>query len=148
MAFRFSLDAVLRLRRSLERQQELLLREANQQMIAIQLKIDHLDAQLSQQASQEDLQLASTLSAAELQFLRICRSVLQGQRGGLEKRLAATQAVRDSRMAAFRQVRQQREVLETLRQAQTLVYRQNEARQNQRQLDDLLLLRRAYIRRS
>jgi flagellar export protein FliJ len=148
MAFRFSLDAVLRLRRSLERQQELLLREANQQMIAIQLKIDHLDAQLSQQASQEDLQLASTLSAAELQFLRICRSVLQGQRGGLEKRLAATQAVRDSRMAAFRQVRQQREVLETLRQAQTLVYRQNEARQNRRQLDDLLLLRRAYIRRS
>jgi flagellar export protein FliJ len=148
MAFHFSLDAVLRLRRSLERQQELLLREANQQMIAIQLKIDHLDAQLSRQASQENLQLASTLSAAELQFLRVCRSVLQGQRGGLEKRLAAAQAVRDSRMATFRQARQQREVLETLRQAHSLVYRQNEARQSQRQLDDLILLRRAYLRRS
>jgi len=147
MAFQFSLDAVLRLRQSLERQQELLLHEANQQMAALQLRIDNLNAQLSQLATQENLQLASPVSAAELQFIQLCRSVLLGQRGGFEKRLAAAQVLRDSRLASFRQARQQREVLETLRQAQAQVYRQNEARQNQRHLDDLILLRRAYLRR-
>jgi flagellar export protein FliJ len=148
MAFQFSLDAILRLRKSLERQQELLLHEANQQMAALQARIANLNAHLSQHAAQEDLQLASTLSAAELQFIQLSRSVLLVQRSGLEKRLASTQAVRDSRMASFQQARQQREVLETLRQTQTQVYRQHEARQNQRRLDDLLLLRRAYLRRS
>jgi flagellar export protein FliJ len=148
MAFQFSLDAVLRLRQSLQRQQELLLREANQQLTALQVRIDDLNAQISQHATQENLKLASTLSAAELQFMQLCRSVLLGQRGGLEKRLATAQALRDSRMTSFRQARQQREVLETLCQTQAQVYGQSEARQNQRQLDDLLLLRRAYLRRS
>jgi flagellar export protein FliJ len=147
MAFQFSLEPVLRLRKSLERQQELLLREANRQMTALQLRIDNLNAQLSQHATLEALHLASTLSAAELQFMQLCRSVLLGQRGSLEKRLATAQAILDSRMISFRQAHQQREVLETLRQTQTQVYRQNEARQNQRQLDDLLLMRRAYLRR-
>ena len=148
MAFHFSLDAVLRLRQSLERQQEQLLREANQQVAAIQLKIENLDEQLSQQASRENSQLASTVSGAELQFMRLCRSIILGQRSGLERRLASAQAVRDGRMASFRQARQQREVMETLRQAQAQVYGQYQARKNQRQLDDLLLLRRSYLRRS
>jgi len=147
MAFQFSLDAVLRLRQSLERQQESLLREANQQMAALQLRIDDLNAQMSIDAEREARQLASALSAAELQFIRLCRSLLLSQRSGLEKRLAAAQAARDSRMASFRQARQQREVLETVRQTQAQVYRQNEDRQSQRHLDDLLLLRRAYLRR-
>jgi flagellar export protein FliJ len=147
MAFQFTLDAVLRLRLSMERQQELLLHEANQQVTALQLRIDNLNAQMTQDAAQENLQLTSALSAAELQFIGLCRSVLLGQRSGLERRLAAAQALRDSRMASFRQARQQREVLQTLRQTQAQVYHQNQARQNQRHLDDLLLLRRAYLRR-
>jgi flagellar export protein FliJ len=145
MAFHFFLDAVLRLRQSLERQQELLLREANQQMNAVQLRIDHLNTQLALYAAQETQQ--SILSGAELHFMGLCRSVLLGQRGSLEKRLATAQTIRNSRMTSFRQARQQREVLETLRHTQVQLYRQNEARQNQRQLDDLLLLRRAYLQR-
>jgi flagellar export protein FliJ len=147
MAFQFSLDAILHLRQSLERQHELLLREANQQVAAVQLRIDHLNAELSERTNQEAMQLESILSGAELQFMQLCRSVLIGQRKGLEKRLATAQAIRDSCMTSFRQARQQREVLETLRQTQAQAYRQNEARQSQRDLDDLLLLRRAYLRR-
>jgi flagellar export protein FliJ len=148
MAFHFSLDSVLRLRRSLERQQELSLREANQQVTALQLRIDSVNAQLLERTTQGNLQLASQSSGAELQFMQLCRSTLLAQRSNLGKRLATAQAVRDSYVASFRQARQQREVLETLRQTQAQVYRQHEARQNQRRLDDLLLLRRAYLRRS
>jgi flagellar export protein FliJ len=147
MAFRFTLHAVLQLRQSLERQQELLLLEANQQMAAMHVRIDNLNAQLSHHEAKERMQLATALSGAELQFMQLCRSVLLGQRVGLEKRLATAQLVRDSRLADFRQARQQREVLDTLRQAQAQVYGQNQDRQDQRQLDDLLLLRRAYLRR-
>jgi flagellar export protein FliJ len=147
MPFRFSLDGILRLRQSLERQYELQLREANQQINALQLRIGNLNEQLLQHARQERRQLESTLSGAELQFTQLCRAVLLGQLKGLEKRLAAAQAIRDSRMADFRQARQQRELLETLRTTQAQIYRQHDARQNQQHLDDLLLLRRAYLRR-
>lgn len=147
MAFHFSLHTVLRLRQSLERQQELLLLEANQQLHALQLKFDGVNAQLAQSAIQEGLQLASTLSAAELQFRELCRSVLREQREALGKSLAAAQVIRDARLADFRQARQRREVLETLRQTQAAAYHQNQGRQSQRQLDDMLLLRRAYLRR-
>lgn len=147
MAFQFSLSAVLQLRQSLEHQQELLLLEANRQMASLQLRIDHVNQQLWQHATQESMQLAAALCGAELQFMQLCQSILLGQRVGLEKQLAATQVMRDSRLASFRQARQQREVLATLRQAQQQVYGQNQDRRDQRQLDDLLLLRRAYLRR-
>ena len=123
------------------------MREANQQIIALQARIESVNAELNRNAAQENLQLASTLSGAELRFMDLCRSALVEQRAGLEKRLATTSMVRDSRRAAFRQARQECEVIETLRHTQAQVYHRLEDRQNQRQLDDLLLLRRAYLLR-
>jgi len=147
MAFRFALDPVLRLRRSLEHQQQQLLHEANQQLNALLQKIESLNLQLTRLSQLEASALVATTTAAELQFVGLGRSVLLEQRSQVEKQLSNAQEVRNARLAAFRQARQQREVIETLREGQLKEWLVNESHQMQRQLDDALLLRRAFLRR-
>jgi len=147
MAFRFSLDALLRVRRGLERQEELLLQEANRQVSAWQRERDSIKTQIAANAQRELLQLQSGLHAAELHFDLLCRSALRARCHAVETELLKAQALQESRARSFRLARQQREVLETLRQQQLQTYRQQSARQDQRRLDDLFLVRRAYLSR-
>jgi flagellar export protein FliJ len=145
MAFQFRLDVVWRVRQSLEHQQELLLREANRQVLALSRHLAEVDAQIAQYASREGQRLETGLSAAELQFDRLCRSILQQHRGILEQQRAEAEHLREARAANFRQAKQKREVIETLRNHQLQLHRQQQQRQDQRRMDDLLLLRRAYL---
>jgi len=147
MAFRSSLDVLLRVRRSLQRQQELLLQEANRKVAALQRERDGIKAQIAANAQRELLGLQSGLRAAELHFDLLCRSALRARYHAVETELSKAQALQEARAQSFRLARQQREVLETLRQQQLQTYRQQAARQDQRRLDDLFLVRRAYLSR-
>ena len=147
MAFRFSLEAVLRLRQSLEQQQELRLREANQQVSALARQVHDVDLQLTRGATRERQRLESGVSAAEIKFEQQCLSVLQEHRSRLEQRRDEAIRARDVCAAAYRKARQQREVLETFRNQQLQAHRQEMDRHNQRSHDDLLLLRRAFLQR-
>lgn len=147
MAFRFSLHVVLRVRQSLEHQQELLLQAANHRTTALRREIDDLERSMEEIAAQRAGQLKSGLSAAELQFAVLCRSALWERRQQLEQSLNKAREERDACAQVFRKVRRDREVVETLRDRQFQLYRQLEARQNQRRLDDLFLLRRSYLQR-
>lgn len=147
MPFRFSLDAVLRLRQSLERQQELLLQAANYRVAAVQRDRDELDRYTQELASQVSAQLAAGLSAAELQFNTLCRAVLSGRCQQLDQALNQAYAERDACAQAFQKTRRDREMVETLRDRQFQLHRQLEARRDQRRLDDLFLLRRAHLLR-
>jgi len=142
MAFRFSLDVVLRVRRGLERQRELALQAANHRVTTLARQLDDLRAEIAAGESRKARDLQCGLSAAELQFDLLCRSVLLQWQGGLQTQLTEMQRLRDSRAADFRQARQEREALEILRENQFSLYRQQEDRRGQRRLDDLLLSRR------
>lgn len=148
MAFRFTLDVLLRVRQSVERQQELLLQEANQRLAGLRRRMEEVDAQLAQLTARKMRQLESGFSAAELQFDLLCRSVVLQQRAALEQEMAQAEAMRDARREIFREARRQREVIDTLRTHQLQAHRQQEMRQEQRRLDDMFLLRQAYLRRS
>jgi len=148
MAFRFPLETVLRLRQNLERQQELLLYKANQEVLTVQRQIEDLDVAMAAHAQRRSLQLQSGVSSAELQFDLLCHSVLLESRHDLEARRARAQSARDAQAESFRQARRRREAIETLRSHQLQIFRQHEARQDQRRADDLFLLRRSYLQRS
>jgi flagellar export protein FliJ len=148
MAFRFSLETVLRLRQNLERQEELLLYKANQDVLVLKHQIDELDAGMAGNAHRQSVQLQAGVSAAELHFDLLCHATLLHWRDDLEKRFSKAQSARDSRAESFRRARRQREAIETLRNHQLQLYRQQEARQDQRRADDLFLLRRSYRQRS
>jgi flagellar export protein FliJ len=148
MAFRFPLEALLRLRQGLERQQELRLQEANLRVARLRQQIDEVQSEMENIDIRQRAQRESGISAAELQFDLLCRSVLMAHQHALEKLLAEAEAHRRSRSEDFQKARRQREVMDVLRRDRLADYQQEESRQDQRRLDDLFLLRRAYLRRN
>lgn len=148
MAFRFPLEVLLRVRQGLERQQELRLQEANHRVAMLQRQIADMHIEIQNIFVRRRSQFESGISAAELQFDGLCRSVLIERQHGLKKQLVEAEALRQVRTDDFLRARRQRQVVETLRHHQLQDYRQQEGRRDQRRLDDLFLLRRAYLRRS
>ena len=148
MAFRFPLEVLLRLRQGMERQQELRLQAANHRVAMLRLQIEDVRNEIGNIEARRDPQRESGISAAELQFDLLCRSVLAERQNTLQKQLVEAEAYRRARSEDFKQARLQREVMDVLRRQRLEDYRQEEARQDQRRLDDLFLLRRAYLRRN
>lgn len=136
------MEVLLRYRQGRERQQELLLLEANHQVLQVRHQIEGVNAGLANAAMHAERQLGSGWTAAELQFEMLCRSVLVERRHQLEKELARRNEARSKCLEAAIQARRQREVIETLRAHQFQLYRQEEGRREQRRLDDLFLMRR------
>jgi len=148
MAFQFPLQTVLRLRQNLERQQELLLYQANQEVLGVARQIAEVDAGMTENAQHRSRQLQAGVTGAELHFDLLCKTMLMRARDDLQRRLVQAQSARDCQAECFRRARQQREVIETLRHHQLQLYRQHEGRQDQRRADDLFLLRRTHPRSS
>jgi flagellar export protein FliJ len=142
MPFHFSLQAVLHLYESLEQQQELRLRAANQQVSRVRHAIEQLDAQKQQNRMQQSRQLQAGTTGAELEFERVTELALHRRRGELDIELARTQQLRDEQQRNFRQARRRRETLSSLRETQLHLYQREAARREQRRVDDAFLLRR------
>jgi len=147
MAFHFALQAVLHLRQSIEHQQELRLRAANQQVARVQHLIEQMDGRRKELQSAQSKELSSGMTAVELQFGLLCEAELLRHRRELEQQLVRLQQAREQQREIFRQARRTRETLESVRDRQLVVYQKDAARREQRRLDDLFLLRREYLRR-
>jgi flagellar export protein FliJ len=147
MPFHFSLQPVLHFRESVEHQQELRLRAANQQVARVRHLIEMLDARGREQYSIRTAELNTGMRAAELRFVLLCEAELARHRLELEKELARLQRLRDEQRATYQQARRARETLAALRDQQALFYRKQANRLEQRNLDDLFLMRREYLRR-
>jgi flagellar export protein FliJ len=147
MPFRFPLQAVFHLRQNLEHQQELRLRAANQLVARVQQLIERCDARLEQACAQQSRDLSGGTTSAELHFALLGQAALTRQRQEAERELTRLEKLRDEQQRIFQQARRQRETLEALRNAQSREYTRESARREQRNLDDLFLLRRDYRRR-
>ena len=148
MPFHFPLQTVLHYRQSMEHQQELRLRAANQQVARAQHLIEQMDLQTKELLSMEMEELSSGTSAAELQFGLLREAAMLRRRREFEQQLIRAQQLRDQQREIFQQARRAREMLESLRDQQLSLYKKDAARREQRSLDDLFLMRREYLRRS
>lgn len=147
MAFRFPLAAVFHFRKSVEHQQELRLRAANQQVARVRHLIGQLDERISQMQTHQSQELGAGTTAAELRFTLLCETAVWQQRQDVERELLRLQHLRDQQQRIFQQARRERETFESLHDHQLREYERAESRREQRQLDDLFLLRQAYLRR-
>ncbi len=147
MAFHFALQAVLHFRQSVEHQQELRLRAANQLVGRARHLMQQMDAQRQELHFAQVKKLSLGMSAVELQFELLCETELLRRRRELEQQLARLEQLREQQRALFQQARQARETLEAVRDQQFRLYQKEAARREQRSLDDLFLLRREYLRR-
>jgi flagellar export protein FliJ len=146
MAFHFPLQAVFHFRQSVEHQQELRLRTANQQVAKARHLIDHIDDRIRQLHARQSQQLEGGTTSAELRFALTGEAWLHQQRQDAERELLRWQNLRDQQQKIFQQARRERETFESLRDHQLQQYQRDAARREQRQLDDLFLLRQAYLR--
>lgn len=142
MPFCFSLQALLHFRQSLEHQQELRLQAANQQVARVRRQVEQIDASIREAHIRQTQQLGTGTTMAELRFLLLCEATLDQRRRELKQELGRQEKVRDDQREIFQQARRQRETLDSLRNQQHHVYQVEAVRREQRELDDLFLLRR------
>jgi flagellar export protein FliJ len=148
MPFEFPLAAVLHLRQSVEHQQELRLRTANQQIARVRDLMEQLDNHLRDRQLGASRALADGTTAAELRFVLDGDASLLHHRVTLEHELLRLQNVRDEQQRIYVQARRERETFESLRDHQLAEYQRDVLRRAQRQLDDTFLLRRSYMKKS
>jgi flagellar export protein FliJ len=147
MAFHFPLQAVFHFRQSVEHQQELRLRAANQQVAKVRHLVDQINEQLRQLQLRGSQELGAGTTSAELRFALGCEVALRQQRQEAERELLRWQNLRDQQQKIFQHARRERETFESLRDHQLREYQRDALRREQRQLDDLFLMRQVYLRR-
>jgi flagellar export protein FliJ len=148
MAFDFPLQAVLHLRESIEHQQEIRLRAANQQVARVRHLIEQLESRSSELYSRRAAGLSSGITSAELRFELLGEAELGRHRKELEREVLRLEHLRDQQREIYQKARQALQTLESLRDRQLALYRKEAARREQRKQDDLFLMRREYLRRS
>lgn len=145
MAFTFPLQTLLRLRLSLEDREWQKLRSLTSEVerarsaiesVATSIAGAHISRTLAEEAH----------SAAELQHATACAANLGKIRENMLSKLADLERRREQQREIYRQVRQNREVLESLRDQQLARWTLEESRRQQNAADDLYLLRRAHAR--
>ena len=141
MAFRFTLDAVLRFRESVEHSEEATLLLIVQQIIAAERELQQVDAEQVRIRGQRERDLALKLPAAHLREIAERELGLKVAADGLRLRLRQLEAQRLAQLAVYQTARQDREVLSELRERQRHAYQLNQKRQEQKTLDDLFLAR-------
>jgi|SRR5258708_637950 len=148
MAFNFPLQAIFHYRQSVEHQQELRLRAANQQVARVRHLLDQLDLRRAKMRVNQSQHLENGMTSAELRFGLLAETALREQHEQVVSELKRLQNLRDQQHRIFQHARREREIFESLRDRQFREYKRDASRREQRQLDNLFLLRRDYLRRS
>jgi len=146
MAFHFVLAAVLRLRQSVERQRTLQLQEASLKVSRAMAKLAEVDQSLRESAELNAAALQAGRTAAEIQFRGLVRENLQKFGVELQADIAKFEIVRQAALVEYQRAYRDREILETLRASQRRIYKQEELRRQQQELDAAYLLQRWHRR--
>ncbi len=148
MSFRFNLETVLRLRRSLEERERLRLMELFAQREALRRELQELqNARSRGQEQMQESMLGQGVRAAEIHFLTALLQANEFCRKSLQSRIEDLQTTIQKQVDLYRSERQKREILESLREEQIRKFRFEQQRREQSQLDELHLLRRIRERR-
>ena len=143
MAFRFSLEAVLRLRQGQERSERLKLEAIVSEQAQARANMEEITDRSCELHRQFLQQMRNGMVGSELQ--------IEAERGtnvnlvckSLSTRLLDLEQQRIKQLQIFLKVRQSREVLENLRLRKLKLYRIEQSRREQQELDDLFLMRQA-----
>ena len=146
MPFHFSLQAVLHFRQSVEHQEELRQRTANQQVARVRRVMELADERIRREQEMRSVELQAGTTSAEVRFSVAAQDALRAQRQKLEAELQRLQILRDQQQRIFQQARRERDVIQSLRDRQILEYKRESARREQQRADELFLLRQSYLR--
>jgi len=146
MAFQYRLEAVLRLQRSIEKQEENRLLALAAQAAALRNEIEQWEQERRHRKRKtlEDLKSGST--GATLGLTAEWDVSVQRKQKEIGLRLLKAEEARKAQVAKLRQERQKREVLEGLKERLETAYDQEELRRVQQIMDDMYLTRAFYYK--
>jgi flagellar FliJ protein len=140
MPFRFSLQAVLRFRESFERRERQRLEMITREMVQARQELEHAKKDRVAARAQAQKKLRDGVTSAEMQFELLADRARQRRIAHLQDHLSKLEDLRRRQLALFHKARQQREIMENLRDRQLEVYKVEEARREQQQMDDRFLM--------
>ncbi len=143
MAFRFSLEPVLRLRLSYERLERLKLLAIAAMMVRVREEINAVAREESVAQKMRREILARGAMAAEVQLGVLAEKARARRNRELAERLAGLGRQHLKQSRAYQTARARREIIQTLRAQELREYRREQDRRMQQMLDELYLLRRA-----
>jgi flagellar export protein FliJ len=141
MAFRFTLDAVLRFRESVEHSEEAVLLRIVQQIVETEQQLDQVEAEQVRIRESREQDLALKLPGVHLMDIAMRELELKTAADGLRSQLRQLEQERVNQLAVYQTARRDRQVLTELRQQQRQRHQLEQKRQEQKTLDDLFLAR-------
>jgi flagellar FliJ protein len=146
MAFKFSLASVLKLRQNLEQRELLLLERRYAELAAAQSAYWQAQAALIAERQRQQEELRSGTTAVQLQTGLEYSAELEQQRRRAELKVLEAQTRVREQQEIYWKARQQRDVLQELRQQQFEAYSREQAKSEQRERDEMFLMRRRWAR--
>ncbi len=143
MAFRFSLEPVLRLRASYERLERLRLLAIVAMIVRVRQEIAVVAYETAEAGRSKQARLAAGVAGVDLHLEAAVERGRAARREQLDRRLAALERTQENQRRAFHTARQKRQILENLRARRWEEYRRGQSRREQQQLDELHLIHRA-----
>jgi hypothetical protein len=141
MAFLYRLETLLRLQRSIERQEEnrLLVQVARVSHFRTELQAsESLRAQRKRAAWREH---EESVRAIFLQFAAEWDAAARKREKGIQEQLKAAEAAQRKQMKVYQDARQKREILEGLKDQQESAYAMEQLRRIQKDLDEAHIFR-------
>ena len=141
VAFYFSLEAVLRVRRGQERVERLKLEAILSDQARTRTRLEEVELGRFELRRKFQQELGNGIVGSELQYQAIREANMVSLCASLRARLVDLEQQRWAQLKLFAKARQHREVLENLRARKLDLYRIEQGRREQQELDDLFLMR-------
>ena len=136
MAFQFSLETVLRVRKIAEDREERLLSQILQQIAQCRQSLADLRSRRLNLGLERERALEAKTSAAELLFLNAQVQVIEDLEESGRQHLADLETLRAQQLKAYEAAYGNRKLLATMRDEQLDRFRAEQARAEQREMDD------------
>jgi len=141
MAFRYPLQAILRLRQSLARQEEQKLFAIAAIVARLRGEIEWIDESRLETRRNALTRLLQSGLGAELQFANVCDEAYARRQSQLQREIQAAEKKRVEQLRVYQLARQKRETFEGLRERQEAAYKLDAARREQQRADEMFLIR-------
>jgi flagellar export protein FliJ len=141
MAFHFSLEPVLQLKRGQERVERLKLEAIHSEQSQTLTKLNEITLRHFESRRRFQRETAPGVTGSELQFEAAREDAVTRTRVSLEAKLVELEQRRNVQMQVYVKARRSRETFEKLRDRKFEIFRAADVRRQQQQLDDLFLMR-------
>jgi flagellar export protein FliJ len=142
MAFEFSLEAVLRVRESIEEREESALQSIQREVARTVHQIEELSVAIDGAHRAREKALQQAISGGHLQTLLWEEQGAEQRLKSLQGQLQELERARNQQMKVYQSAHRGREMLTDIRTQQKDAYERERLREEQKRLDDIFMARR------